>query len=247
MSTRPTPEPGGPVSDPRKGTAPDPESAQAPGAAPSGGPEREEQRPSPAAGPRERQTAGGGSAAAGEKPQKDDAGRKRRRPAAAGSSSAQPKKEHGKEDGTPHDWTLFRVVIALYGALIIAYGVWQIAAGTGSLPGDAEPSGPTVASSYAGLAAVLCGVGASLIAIAVKFKWANMLSFVCFAIFLGGVGRILAWAFFGLPHWSMILLMVLDLVVPPCLLVWYGWIRKANAIRREMASETSRGGARGSR
>lgn len=243
MSTRPTPEPGGSAPDPRKGTAPGSESAQTPGAASSGDPKREERRPSPASGSREQQRpAGAGAPGKG-----DDAGRKRRDRQAAASSSAQAKKERGKEDGTPHDWTLFRVVIALYGALIIAYGVWQIAAGTGSLPGDAEPSGPTVASSYAGLAAVLCGVGASLIAIAVKFKWANMLSFVCFAIFLGGVGRILAWAFFGLPHWSMILLMVLDLVVPPCLLVWYGWIRKANAIRREMASEESRGGARGRR
>jgi hypothetical protein len=244
MSTRPTPEPGSSASDPRKGTAPGPESAQAPGAAPSGDPKREDRPQSPAAGPREQQPSGG---AAGATRRGEEAGGKRRRPAAAGSSSAQAKKERGKEDGTPHDWTLFRVVIALYGALIIAYGIWQIAAGTGSLPGDAEPSGPTVASSYAGLAAVLCGVGASLIAIAVKFKWANMLSFVCFAIFLGGVGRILAWAFFGLPHWSMILLMVLDLVVPPCLLVWYGWIRKANAIRREMASEGTRGEARGRR
>ncbi|WP_129659881.1 DUF4345 domain-containing protein [Rothia halotolerans] len=244
MSTRPTPEPGGSPSDPRKGTAP---GAEAPGTAPAGGPKREDQRPGPAADPRE-QTAGGAAGAAGQTRQGEDAGRKRRsRPAAAGTASAKAKKERAKEDGTPHDWTLFRVVIALYGVLIIAYGIWQIAAGTASLPGVAESGGPTVASSYAGLAAVLCGVGASLIAIAVKFKWANMLSFVCFAIFLGGVGRILAWAFFGLPHWSMILLMVLDLVVPPCLLVWYGWIRKANAIRREMASEDPRGGARGRR
>ena len=62
----------------------------------------------------------------------------------------------------------------------------------------------------------------------------NMLVFSCLVVFLGGVGRILSWAFFGTPHWSLIVLMVTELVIPPCLLVWYSWINKSNKIREEM-------------
>lgn len=135
----------------------------------------------------------------------------------------------------PQDWGLFRTVVALYGLIIIAYGVWQIFAGTESLPGETVRPSATVASSYGALAAVLCGVGAAFVAIAVKFKWANVLWFVCLMIFLGGIGRIFSWAIFGLPNPLMIVVMVLDLVIPPCLLVWHAWIAKANRIRTEMA------------
>lgn len=157
----------------------------------------------------------------------------RRGAAASAPAGASPA---SKEDGSPHDWSLFRLAIAVYGVLIIAYGVWQVLAGAGSLPGGNPEPGTTIASAYGGLAAVLCGVGAAFVGIAIKFQWANTLSFVCCTVFLGGIGRVLAWAFFGLPHWSSIVLMVLDLVIPPCLLVWYAWITKANRIRREMAA-----------
>lgn len=167
---------------------------------------------------------------------------------AATSAADSPRKTLGKgkaaqgqatttssgKPGKQQDWGLFRAVVALYGLVIIAYGVWQIFAGTASLPGESTGSSATVAASYGALAAVLCGVGAAFVAIAVKFKWANVLWFVCLMIFLGGVGRIFSWAIFGLPHPLMIVLMVLDLVIPPCLLVWHAWIRKANRIRSEM-------------
>ncbi|WP_129360623.1 DUF4345 domain-containing protein [Rothia uropygioeca] len=150
------------------------------------------------------------------------------------SSTPGPAKTSSKP-GKQQDWGIFRTVVALYGLVIIAYGVWQIFAGTASLPGETEDSSATVASSYGALAAVLCGVGAAFVAIAVKFKWANVLWFVCLMIFLGGIGRIFSWAIFGLPHAVMIVVMVLDLVIPPCLLVWHAWISKANRIRTEMS------------
>ncbi len=159
----------------------------------------------------------------------------------AGKARGKGKAAQGKtattssgKPGKQQDWGLFRAVVALYGLVIIAYGIWQIFAGTASLPGESTGSSATVAASYGALAAVLCGVGAAFVAIAVKFKWANVLWFVCLMIFLGGIGRIFSWAIFGLPHPLMIVLMVLDLVIPPCLLVWHAWIRKANRIRSEM-------------
>ncbi|RUQ21144.1 DUF4345 domain-containing protein [Kocuria sp. HSID16901] len=158
---------------------------------------------------------------AAQKPSQDS--RKRQKPA------------QGKPASKQQDWGLFRTVVALYGLLIIAYGVWQIVAGTSSLPGETDKSSATVAASYGALAAVLCGVGAAFVAIAIKFKWANVLWFVCLMIFMGGIGRILSWAIFGLPHPLMIVMMVLDLVIPPCLLVWHAWVTKANRIRRDLA------------
>lgn len=208
--------------------------------------------------PRSRPAEGSTPDAAGQQrpssPQQGSAAQKGRGP--KGSGSPQPgaqqsgkqkteKRKTGKkkavrqrgprEDGRPHDWTLFRAVVALYGALIAAYAVWQVLLGSSSLPGAEQQVDSTIAAAYGGMAAVLCGVGLAFIAIAVKFQWANMLGFVCATVFLGGIGRILAWAFFGLPDWTQIVLMVLDLVIPPCLLVWYGWVTKANRIRREMS------------
>ena len=63
-----------------------------------------------------------------------------------------------------------------------------------------------------------------------------MLVLACLVVFLGGVGRIISWASHGTPHWSLIVLMVTDLVIPPCLLVWYAWINKSNTIRQQMLS-----------
>ena len=116
-----------------------------------------------------------------------------------------------------------------------AYGVWQVLGGIRVIPdAPADFANPSVQSNYVFFAATYVGVGLSFVFIAVKFKWVNMLAFSCLVVFLGGVGRILSWAFFGTPHWSLIVLMVTELVIPPCLLVWYGWINKSNKIREEM-------------
>ena len=61
------------------------------------------------------------------------------------------------------------------------------------------------------------------------------------ALFLGGVGRIMSWATHGTPHWSLIVLMVTELVIPPCLLIWYAWINKSNKIRQDMLQASQQG------
>ena len=113
--------------------------------------------------------------------------------------------------------------------------MWQVLGGIRVIPdAPADFANPSVQSNYVFFAATYVGVGLSFVFIAVKFKWVNMLAFSCLVVFLGGVGRILSWAFFGTPHWSLIVLMVTELVIPPCLLVWYSWINKSNKIREEM-------------
>ncbi len=140
-----------------------------------------------------------------------------------------------EEAAKPQNRAAFRAAVALYGLFMIAYGVWQVLGGVRVIPdAPADFANPSVQSNYAFFAAAYVGVGLSFVFIALKFKWVNMLVFSCLVVFLGGVGRILSWAFFGTPHWSLIVLMVTELVIPPCLLVWYSWINKSNKIREEM-------------
>ena len=140
-----------------------------------------------------------------------------------------------EEAAKPQNRAAFRAAVALYGLFMIAYGVWQVLGGVRVIPDAPQDfANPSVQSNYAFFAAAYVGVGLSFVFIALKFKWVNMLVFSCLVVFLGGVGRILSWAFFGTPHWSLIVLMVTELVIPPCLLVWYGWINKSNKIREEM-------------
>ena len=140
-----------------------------------------------------------------------------------------------EEAAKPQNRAAFRAAVALYGLFMIAYGVWQVLGGIRVIPdAPADFTNPSVQSNYVFFAATYVGVGLSFVFIALKFKWVNMLAFSCLVVFLGGVGRILAWVFFGTPHWSLIVLMVTELVIPPCLLVWYSWINKSNKIREEM-------------
>lgn len=140
-----------------------------------------------------------------------------------------------EEAAKPQNRAAFRAAVALYGLFMIAYGVWQVLGGVRVIPDAPQDfANPSVQSNYVFFAAAYVGVGLSFVFIALKFKWVNMLVFSCLVVFLGGVGRILSWAFFGTPHWSLIVLMVTELVIPPCLLVWYGWINKSNKIREEM-------------
>jgi len=140
-----------------------------------------------------------------------------------------------EEAAKPQNRAAFRAAVALYGLFMIAYGVWQVLGGVRVIPDAPQDfANASVQSNYVFFAAAYVGVGLSFVFIALKFKWVNMLVFSCLVVFLGGVGRILSWAFFGTPHWSLIVLMVTELVIPPCLLVWYGWINKSNAIRQEM-------------
>ena len=136
-----------------------------------------------------------------------------------------------EEAAKPQNRAAFRAAVALYGLFMIAYGLWQVFGGVSAVPdAPTDFANSSVQSNYVFFASTYVGVGL----IALKFKWVNMLAFSCLVVFLGGVGRILSWVNFGTPNWILIVLMVAELVIPPCLLVWYGWINKSNAIRQEM-------------
>ncbi|GAB3522012.1 hypothetical protein GCM10027402_13320 [Arthrobacter monumenti] len=137
-----------------------------------------------------------------------------------------------KDDENRGDWKLFRAAVALVGLLLLGFGVFQVLLGTAGLPGPASETTPTLESNYRYFAALLVGVGAAFLTIAVKFEWANVLWFVCAMVFIGGIARVISWALSGTPHVIMIVLMVLELVVPPVLVVWHRWLVKTAELKR---------------
>ncbi|MHA7191632.1 DUF4345 domain-containing protein [Arthrobacter sp. MDT2-16] len=155
-------------------------------------------------------------------------------PAKAGTTPAQGKKA-GK-GGSGDDWNVFRTVVVLVGVVIAGFGAYYLILGTAGLPDtEADPVNPTLESQFRFFSAMMVGVGAAFITIAIKFQWANMLWLVCLMVFAGGIGRVLSWAFSGTPNYVLIILMVVELAFPPALLVWHKYIAKTSDLRREFS------------
>ena len=136
------------------------------------------------------------------------------------------------------DWGVFRAVVIGVGVLVAGFGLYNLITGTAGLPaGGGGEVDPTLESQYRFFSAMMVGVGAAFIAIAVKFQWANMLWLVCLMVFLGGIGRVLSWAFSGTPHFTFIVLMIVELAFPPALLVWHRFIAKTSDLRRQVSAQ----------
>ncbi|MDQ0734224.1 DUF4345 domain-containing protein [Arthrobacter agilis] len=156
-------------------------------------------------------------------------------PARSGTAPAKGRKP-GKGSSSGDDWNVFRTVVVLVGLVLAAFGAYYLILGTAGLPDtEADPVNPTLESQFRFFSAMMVGVGAAFITIAIKFQWANMLWLVCLMVFIGGIGRVLSWAFSGTPNYILIILMVVELAFPPALLVWHRYIAKTSDLRREFA------------
>ncbi|MFC3298782.1 DUF4345 domain-containing protein [Arthrobacter agilis] len=134
------------------------------------------------------------------------------------------------------DWNVFRTVVVLVGLVIAGFGAYYLILGTAGLPDtEGTPVNPTLENQFRFFSAMMVGVGAAFITIAIKFQWANMLWLVCLMVFVGGIGRVLSWAFSGTPNYILIVLMVVELAFPPALLVWHKYIAKTSELRQEFA------------
>ena len=169
-------------------------------------------------------------------------------PAGTNAGTAAPQGKPAKSKTRPYkssdDWGVFRAVVIIVGVLVAAVGIFYLVTGTAGVPdaGGGEVN-TSLESQFRFFSAMMVGVGAAFIAIAVKFKWANMLWLVCLMVFLGGIGRVLSWAFSGTPHYTMIILMILELAFPPALLVWHRFIAKTSDLKREYSEgNANRGG-----
>ncbi|WP_181033667.1 DUF4345 domain-containing protein [Arthrobacter sp. SX1312] len=148
-------------------------------------------------------------------------------------------KKAGKAASTGGDWNVFRTVVVLVGLALAAFGVYYLILGTAGLPDtEGTPVNPTLESQFRFYSAMMVGVGAAFITIAIKFQWANMLWLVCLMVFVGGIGRVLSWAFSGTPNYLLIILMVIELAFPAALLVWHKYIAKTSELRKEFSQRT---------
>lgn len=153
-------------------------------------------------------------------------------PASGVNKTGGEERENAEAEGTRADWKLFRAAVALVGLLLLGFGVFQVLTGTAGLPEPTTEVNPTLESNYRFFAALLVGIGAAFLTIAVKFEWANVLWFVCAMVFIGGIARVISWALSGTPHVIMIVLMIFELVIPPLLVVWHRWVAKTAELKR---------------
>ncbi|MCC9178843.1 DUF4345 domain-containing protein [Arthrobacter sp. zg-Y750] len=159
-----------------------------------------------------------------------------------GSGAPKPRKAP-KAYKASDDWAVFRAVVIGVGILVAGFGLYNLITGTAGLPdGSGGEVNATLESQYRFFSAMMVGVGAAFVAIAVKFQWANMLWLVCLMVFLGGIGRVVSWAFSGTPHFTFIVLMIVELAFPPALLVWHRFIAKTSELRQEYSQQGGAGG-----
>jgi hypothetical protein len=153
-----------------------------------------------------------------------------------GTASDKASGKSGTSRGTGGDWSVFRTVVIVVGVVIAGFGAYYLILGTAGLPEtEGTPVNATLENQFRFFSAMMVGVGAAFITIAIKFQWANMLWLVCLMVFVGGIGRVLSWAFSGTPNYVMIILMVVELAFPPALLVWHKYIAKTSEMRQEFA------------
>lgn len=180
-------------------------------------------------------TAGTANGSAGTK---GAAGQSTSGPPSSGRPTAKASKKDSKKPAkSGSDWSVFRTVVVLVGLVIAGFGGYYLITGTAGLPETGDgPVNPTLENQFRFFAAMMIGVGAAFVTIAIKFQWANMLWLVCLMVFIGGIGRVLSWAFSGTPHYLLIILMVVELAFPAALLVWHRYIAKTSELRREYAA-----------
>lgn len=114
----------------------------------------------------------------------------------------------------------FQAVLVLSGLFVVATGALDIVTGTALLP-DSREIPVNVDSQYRFFASIWLTLGAVLLWIVPRPEQAvGPLRAVCGAVFLGGLARLLSLAVAGVPHPMFLAFIVIELVVPPALVIW---------------------------
>ncbi|WP_315904231.1 DUF4345 domain-containing protein [Streptomyces sp. ASQP_92] len=145
------------------------------------------------------------------------------------------------------DPTMARLLMWLSWAMGIAdmaIGAVHLVVGMGSVPGAGSP-GPTVDSLMRFFGAIFLGYGLAWIWVARQSPIpSRMVRVLAGIFFLGGASRLLSWASLGRPDGFQIVLMGIELALPPL----YFWLSTADeresAARRWKAEEAARGAGR---
>ena len=115
----------------------------------------------------------------------------------------------------------FQAVLAVLGLFAAGTGLLEIVLGPSVLlPGSPTP-GPTLDSNYRFFSAMWLAIGVALLSVVPRVREAGtVLRFVSAAVFVGGLARIASWLAVGQPHAMMLVLLGIELIVPPVLVVW---------------------------
>ncbi|WBP89979.1 DUF4345 domain-containing protein [Kitasatospora cathayae] len=134
-----------------------------------------------------------------------------------------------------------RVLAWTMGVACVAIGFLHLLGGSAAFPGIADP-GPTVDSFGRFMGAIFAGYGAAWIWAARQAPVpARAVRWLTAVFLLGGLGRVLGIAVDGRPHWFQLVLMGIELGLPPV----YFWL--ADADERAVARTSERTDERAAR
>ncbi|MEU3230125.1 DUF4345 domain-containing protein [Nocardiopsis alba] len=117
----------------------------------------------------------------------------------------------------------FQVLLFLLALFVTVAGTMNVLFGTVPLPGDTSVS-PVVDSNYRFFSAIFLAMGIMLLWIVprpLERDRSLALRWVCGAVLLGGLSRILSLFVAGIPAPLSFFLMGMELVVPPVLFLWH--------------------------
>ena len=119
----------------------------------------------------------------------------------------------------PAEARLLQALLTTVGLVAMATGVFALVTGSGGMPGKIEADA-TVESELRYFAAFWIAYGAIAFRTAPRVATATTaVRVLALAMFIGGLGRALAWIDVGRPHGLMVVLMVIELVLPALLVV----------------------------
>lgn len=117
---------------------------------------------------------------------------------------------------------VFQGVLVLVGLFMLVTGLLDVIVGPALLPGGPSAE-PTLDSHYRFFATLWLFLGVAVLSVVRRVREATgVLRYVCAAVFVGGLARIVSLVSVGTPHVLMVAFIGIELVLPP-LLVWWQW------------------------
>ena len=116
---------------------------------------------------------------------------------------------------------LGRTLVVL-GCVPIATGVYGVLTGSGGIPGG-DSAGANVESELRFLYALWVAYGAAAVYVGLRAADSRAaVAALAAVLFAAGIARAIAWIAEGRPDTVFILLLALELAIPPLLVVWHG-------------------------
>jgi hypothetical protein len=120
-------------------------------------------------------------------------------------------------------------IVAGLGAVAIATGLLALVGGANALPGE-EAASATTESALRFYACFWIAYGVVALRVAPHaVRETLIVRGIALVMFLGGIGRALAWIAEGQPHALFVVLMVVELVGAPLLIAWQAKARDSQA------------------